>query len=173
MKSKGKEPIFSMPVNGKYIIAIYQGSLSQFDILIKYRQLIENKWSRIRTPKHIHWTVDILIKLYQDEINTKKFIDILISMWNDSKPIQTKEEFYSLNLEKLYEENKSTIENFKQLGLKGEYSIGFLILLAKLLMVQEKTNRNNAYMFGQILEKLKNGNKELFSLISTSTHNGR
>ena len=40
-------------------------------------------------------------------------------------------------------------------------------------MVQEKTNRNNAYMFGQILEKLKNGNKELFSLISTSTHNGR
>lgn len=173
MRSKKKEPLFSMPVNGKYIIAIYQGNLSKYDILIKYRQLENGKWSRVRTPKHIHWTVDMLIKLYQDEATTLKFISKLQSMWNESKPITTEEEFNNIDIEKLYKEFENDINNFKKLNLKGEYSVGFLILLAKLLMVQEKTNRNDAYMFGNILEKLKSGNKELFTLISTATHNGR
>ena len=56
---------------------------------------------------------------------------------------------------------------------KGEYTVGFLILMARLLMIQEKTNLESAYMFGKILDRLKNGNKELFSLISVATHNGR
>ena len=30
-------PLFAERVNGKYIIAAYQGSLSKYDILIKYR----------------------------------------------------------------------------------------------------------------------------------------
>ena len=35
-------------INGEYIIGIYQGSLSEFDILIKYRQKQQTgKWSRI------------------------------------------------------------------------------------------------------------------------------
>lgn len=173
MKSKNKEPLFSMHVNGKYIIAIYQGSLSKYDILIKYRQLENGKWSRVRTPKHIHWTVDMLIKLYQDEATTLKFLSKLQNMWNESKPITTQEEFNNIDIEKLYKEFENDINSFKTLNSKGEYSVGFLILLAKLLMVQEKTNRSDAYMFGNILEKLKSGNKELFSLISTATHNGR
>lgn len=173
MKSKNKEPLFSMHVNGRYIIAIYQGSLSKYDILIKYRQLENGKWSRVRTPKHIHWTVDMLIKLYQDEATTLKFLSKLQSMWNESKPITTQEEFDNIDIEKLYKEFELDINSFKTLNSKGEYSVGFLILLAKLLMVQEKTNRSDAYMFGNILEKLKSGNKELFSLISTATHNGR
>jgi len=173
MKSKSKEPLFSMQVNSKYIIAIYQGTLSKYDILIKYRQFENGQWSRIRTPKHIHWTVDMLIKLYQDEATTLKFLSKLQDMWNESKPITTQEEFDNIDIEKLYKEFEGDINGFKTLNSKGEYSVGFLILLAKLLMVQEKTNRSDAYMFGNILEKLKSGNKELFSLISTATHNGR
>jgi hypothetical protein len=83
-------------------------------------------------------------------------------MWNESKAITTKEEFNNIDIEKLYKEFENDINNFKTLNSKGEYSVSFLILLAKLLMVQEKTNRSDAYMFGNILKKLKNGNKELF-----------
>lgn len=173
MLNKNLEPLFSMPINGKYIIAIYQGKLSKYDILIKYRQLVNGKWSRIRTPKHIHWTIDVLIKLYQDEQTTKDFLSKLIEMWQNTKPIKSKIEFENISLEKLYEQHELDIQKYKSLSTKGEYSVGFLILLAKLLMIQEKTNREDAYMFGQILEKLKNGNKELFSLISTATHNGK
>ena len=38
-----------------YIIYVFQGALSQFDIVIKYKK----DGMRIRTPKHIHWVVDI------------------------------------------------------------------------------------------------------------------
>ena len=65
-------PLFAERVNGKYILAAYQGSLSEYDILIKYRQLENGRWSNIRTPKHIHWAVDILIKMKQEPEKTKK-----------------------------------------------------------------------------------------------------
>lgn len=173
MTHKEIEPLYSMKVNGKYIIAIYQGKLSQFDILIKYRQLENGKWSRVRTPKHIHWTVDLIIKLYQDEQTTKEFLEYLITLWNKTQRITTILELNSIDLEELYKNLESDIKQFRILDSKGEYSVGFLILLAKLLMIQEKTNREDAFMFKNILEKLKNGNKELFGLISTATHNGR
>ena len=37
-------PLFVSEVNGSFIVAAYQGSLSKFDILIKYRQKIGDKW---------------------------------------------------------------------------------------------------------------------------------
>ena len=62
MKIKDHELLAEFPVNGSYIIGIYQGSISDFDILIKYRQLENGDWSRIRTPKHIHWAVQNIIR---------------------------------------------------------------------------------------------------------------
>ena len=44
----GKTPLAEFPVNGTFYVAIYQGSLSPYDVLIKYRQLEDGKWSRIR-----------------------------------------------------------------------------------------------------------------------------
>ncbi len=173
MKTKGIEPLYAMKVNGKYVIAIYQGKISQFDILIKYRQFENEKWSRIRAPKHIHWTVDMIVKLYQDEQTTKLFLNYLIDLWNETKGIVTKSDFENIDIEKLYESLEDDIRQFRSLDTKGEYGVGFLILLAKLLMIQEKTNKEDAFMFGKILEKLKTGNKELFGLISVATHNGR
>ena len=80
------------PVNDHFQIGIYQGTLSQFDMLVRYKQLIN-----------------------------------------------------------------------------GEYSIKFLILLAKLLMIQEKTNYHEAYMFKNLLEQLKT-HQDLYKIISTATH---
>jgi len=68
-----KSPMAVFEVNGSYIVGVYQGTLSDFDILIKYRHKIGGSWSRIRTPKHIHWAVDILIKLHEDKTKTQEF----------------------------------------------------------------------------------------------------
>ena len=46
--------------------------------------------------------------------------------------------------------------------------LGFLILLAKLFMLQEKTNRPDAYMFKRVLDGLKRG-EDLFKVLSTAT----
>jgi hypothetical protein len=48
----------------------------------------------------------------------------------------------------------------------------FLILLAKLLMIQEKTNLETAYMFRKLLEALKAGD-DIFKIVSIATHNRR
>lgn len=174
-KDVGKiiHPMEVFEVNGSYIIAVYQGRFSKYDILIKYRQKDGDSWSRIRTPKHIHWAVDILIKLNQDGKKTQQFLDFLITVWDNTRPVKSQRERQKrLNLSSLLEESKDEINKFHSLGTKGEYSIKFLILLAKLLMIQEKTNRKDAYMFKNCLKALKEGN-DIFSVISIASHVGR
>jgi hypothetical protein len=166
-------PLFVSEINGRFIVAAYQGSLSKYDILIKYRQKIKGKWSYIRTPKHIHWAVDVLIKMHEDPKKTKEFINFLLSIWEKTRPMKSgKQRKTALNLGNLLEINRAQIEKYKKLGEKGEYSIKFLILLAKLLMLQEKTNLETAYMFKNLLKALHTG-EDIFKIVSIATHNRR
>ena len=170
-KKKGVEhtPIKVFRVNDNTILAIYKGSLSPFDILIKYRQKLQiGKWSNIRTPKHIHWTVDILMKMQTYKELTKQFMEFFINIWDNTVPLKSEKERQSIDLEALLNLNKKEIEKFQTLSHKGEYSVRFLILLAKLLMLQEKTNRVDAYMFKRVLDGLNSG-KDLFRVLATAT----
>ncbi len=169
MGIKGKELLISFPVNSHFYIGIYKGSLSQWDILIKYRQKEAEKWSRIRTPKHIHWAVDIMIKQHQENKTTEQLLKFLIKQWDNIKPFNSEEERSKfLNIDNLKKEVEDEAKSYTSLANKGEYSVKFLLLLAKLLMVQEKTNRNDAYMFKKLLEQLKE-NKDIFQIVSTAT----
>lgn len=166
-------PLRVFEINNDFIVGVYQGSLSEYDILIKYRQNVKGQWSRIRTPKHIHWAVDILIKIYEDREKSQEFLDFLIDVWNQTKPIKSRDEQEKfLSIENLLHVNQNEIEKYEKLGEKGEYSIRFLILLAKLLMAQEKTNLETAYMFKKLLDALKVG-EDIFNIISVATHRGR
>lgn len=166
-------PLFVSEINGRFIVAAYQGSLSKYDILIKYRQKVKGKWSHIRTPKHIHWAVDVLIKMHEDPKKTKEFLNFLLSIWERTRPMKTeKQRKLSLNLKNLLEAESGQIMRYKKLGEKGEYSIKFLILLAKLLMLQEKTNLETAYMFKNLLKTLHTG-EDIFKMVSIATHNRR
>lgn len=161
--------IRTFQVNDSTILAIYKGALSPLDILIKYRSKQKNgKWSKIRTPKHIHWTVDILMKMQSYAGLTREFVDFFISLWENTVPLKTEDERQALDLEALLNFSEAEIEKFKILSGKGEYSVRFLILLAKLLMLQEKTNRADAYMFKRVLDGLREG-KDLFRLLSIAT----
>lgn len=163
--------LLELPVNSHFIIGVYQGTISDNDMLIQYKQLlIDGSWSSQRTPKHIHWAVDILIKLNEKPDDTKKFLESLIKYWESLEPLSSsKERDEFLDAEKLMSAVNSESENYLSLARKGEYSIKFLILLAKLLMNQEKTNYSEAYMFRDLLEQLKE-HKDIFKIISTATH---
>ena len=81
MNVKGIEPLTIIEVNDTYILAVYQGSLSEYDLLIRYRQRdksTKSGWSRIRTPKHIHWAVDAIIKMQHNDKETKKFLHSML-----------------------------------------------------------------------------------------------
>ena len=84
-------------VFANYIIYVFQGSLSEFDIVIKYRK----DGTRVRTPKHIHWVVDVLMKMQADEALTKSYLRTIQSCWNECRPLENND----------FETLKSLIEN--------------------------------------------------------------
>jgi len=170
-KDKIIKPLKIFMPSGNIILAVYRGSFSKYDILLRYRQIgKKEKLSRIRTPKHIHWAVDILTKMHKSKRKIKSFLDFLIEIWNQTTPIKSaKERKKILDAKNLLKAHKDKIEEYKSLSNFGEYNIEFLILLAKLLMIQEKTNRPDAYMFRKLLEALKKG-EDVFSIVSKATY---
>lgn len=173
MEVKNFKLLAVVPINGTYLMGIYQGSLSEYDILIKYRQKEDGNWSRTRTPKHIHWAVDVLIKHYSEPLETDQLLSHLLEIWEQTTPLKTEAERDSmLNTEHLLSEVNNEAAKYPKLAGKGEYSVKFLILIAKLLMVQEKTNRNDAYMFRNLLERLKD-HRNIFEIVSAASFSGR
>lgn len=174
---KGIEPLAIIEVNDTYILGVYQGSLSEYDLLLRYRQKDENTksgWSRIRTPKHIHWAVDAIIKMHHNDTETKKFLQFLIDLWdNHIKPLKSDAERNALlDVEQLLQEANLEAKKYPSLANKGEYSIKFLYLIAKLLMIQEKTNFSTAYMFRNLLKALEE-HKDIYKIVQVATHNRR
>ena len=177
MKVKDVEPLAIIEVNDTYILGVYQGSFSAYDLLLRYRQKDKNTksgWSRIRTPKHIHWAVDAIIKMHHNSNETKNFLNFLIDLWdNQIQPLKTDEERnLLLDVEKLKKEANTEASKYPQLANKGEYSIKFLYLIAKLLMIQEKTNLSTAFMFKSLLKALE-AHKDIYKIVSIATHNRR
>lgn len=151
-----------------YIIYVFQGILSQFDIVIKYKK----DGTRIRTPKHIHWVVDILMKMQGNEALAKRYLQAIQNCWNTCVPL-TNNDYATL---KVLIENGETdidIEQYFALNTYGEYDVEFLYVLMELLAVQEKTNRADAYMFGKIIEELLEADRDIFKIISTAGFGGR
>lgn len=160
-------------VNDHFQIGVYEGTLSEFDIVIKYKQLIEGEWTLPRTPKHIHWAVDILIKQHAEPEETNNFLGFLLDYWENVTPfMSTEERADALNVEHLMAEVDREASQYREMARVGEYSVKFLILLAKLLMKQEKTNNHEAYMFRRLLEQLRE-HSNIFGVVSTATLNRR
>lgn len=173
MKYSDKEPINVFKINDEYIIAIYEGEISEYDIIIRYRQRDSNgNWSRIRTPKHIHWAVDMLIKMQKSPELTKNFLNFLLDRWAKVEPIKSEEErILRTSYEYIAKIYENELDNYKELSKHGEYSVKFLIFLADLLMTQEKTNRQDAYMFEKLIKAIMEG-KQIYQIVSIATHTG-
>ncbi len=175
MQTKGNLPLTIIEINDTYILGIYQGTLSEYDLLLRYRQKDNTSkmgWSRIRTPKHIHWAVDAILKMTHNKEETKKFLKFLIYQWdNHIKPLKSDEDRNALlDVDLLKKEANLEASKYPGLANKGEYSIKFLYLIAKILMVQEKTNLPEAYMFKKLLEALEE-HRDIYKIVSLATHN--
>lgn len=174
MTSRSEVPFFAERVNDHFIVAIYQGKISKYDIKIKYREMDENgNWTQVRTPRHVHWVVDILLKMQKNKRLTQKFVDKLLEIWKSTEGITSDEQRNAfLNLDYLLKDFEE-YKHFQVLEKQGRYSIKFLLLLIRLLMIQEKTNCPNAKQFKECLETLRNQNSFIFDIISKAAYNGR
>ncbi|MDD3106252.1 MAG: hypothetical protein PHP65_00400 [Bacilli bacterium] len=151
-----------------YYIFVFPGILSEFDILVKYKK----DDTRLRTPKHIHWVADVLMKLQGNSVMTRSFLKIVQDYWLYCQPLRDRN---FNNLKALIENgiNENHIAEFTELNSFGEYNIEFLFIFTQLLAVQEKTNRADAYMFGTIINELLEEELDLFTVIGTAGFKGR
>ena len=169
-KINGKDltSIIDILFDNKYTIYVFQGSISQNDIIVKYQE----KGKRMRTPKHIHWAVDLLLKRQAERELTRSFIKEIKNEWENSQPLKNNDEKSLTTLVDNYIEITDA-SKYKELDGYGEYDIEFLIVLMVLLMTQEKTNRTDAYMFGKVLDSLLEDELDIFSIMSASGFGGR
>lgn len=159
-----------LDVNGKYKLFIYKGSKSEHDIIIKYKELIDGSYTRERTPKHIHVAVDLLIKLHEDSALTNELLDFFIEHYAGIEGLSSFNDINDIfHIDNLLNDCQDIIQQSSLLNNKGEYSVKFLILLIKLLMIQEKTNYPNGVLFQGLLNKLRH-NPMIWDVVSKASY---
>jgi len=149
------------------VIGVFQGSRGQnpdFDIIVKYQE----KGKQVRTPKHLHWAIDLIIKKEHQPELTKQFIRFLLNMWDLVKPFSSKEEQQRCELKFSGFEN---LEKYGPLDKYGEYSVEFIAKIMELIMIQEKTGNDKAFMFKGVLESIL-FDKDIFSIVASAGFNG-
>jgi len=168
-KVRGKDirldPLKSWDISDGSKIAIYQGERShrpELDFIVKYRK--EN--TRLRTPSHTHWVVDLVIKGEVKKELTLKFVDKLISIYENVDRFKTIEE--RDNYELIY--RTQFMEEFKELDGVGALSIEFITTLVELFSRCEKQS-DGAFMFRNMLELCRQylrGEKDYYQIIGIS-----
>jgi hypothetical protein len=142
-------------------IYVAKGAKSDNDFIVKYEQ----PGKLIRTPKHIHLVIDLLIKKYFIKELTLKFARELFDTLDSLNPTLTFPPVFQFF-------NKSKIIKYRELDKYGEYSVEFTAAIFDLIMIQEKTNYPKGYL-NKRLYKVFLDEKDIFSLISSSTFGGK
>ncbi|HII39184.1 TPA: hypothetical protein HA318_04255 [Candidatus Micrarchaeota archaeon] len=150
------------------VIGVFQGrrgANSDLDIIVKYREA----GKRVRTPQHLHWAIDLLIKKEHNRTLTLEFVKFLLGMWDKTEPFgnQTQQQECELKVS-----TKHNIEQFEKLDSYGEYSVEFIAKVLELIMIQEKTGLAKAFMFRNLLQAIYD-EKDIFSIVSSAGYRGK
>ncbi|MBI5635588.1 hypothetical protein HY993_01345 [Candidatus Micrarchaeota archaeon] len=170
-KRDGKEhtSIKEIFLNDGTIIGVFEGNRganSNHDILIKYQE----KGKRLRTPKHIHWVIDLLIKKEHNRELTLKFMQYLRNMYDRVHAFKSKEDRKNCALK---ETTDKKLIPFKELNKYGEYKVDFIGHLIELMIKMEKNTlpEKPARVFRELMDALM-AEKEIFVVVSKATQIG-
>jgi hypothetical protein len=153
-----------------FVLSFLEGKLSRNDIRVMFKNANIPR-SQDRTPKHIHWGVDLLIKKDNDHQLADKFLAAMLDRWNEISPLANRQYETVISNLKL-SRNKEFLEKFRALDKHGFFKIEFITHLMELLMLQEKTNRSDAYMFKNVVNALLNS-KDLYTIITKASQTRR
>ena len=133
-KPQRKYAIKEIHLNDGTIIGVFEGSRGHnpdHDILIKYKE----RGKQLRTPKHIHWVIDLLIKKEHNHELTLNFMKYLRSMYDRVGGFKSAEE---RNHFELKETTTAKLKPFEELNKYGEYKVEFIGHLIELMIKMEK-----------------------------------
>jgi len=151
------------------IIGVFEGSRGHnpdHDILIKYQEY----GKRLRTPKHIHWVIDLLIKKEHNRELTLNFMRYLRDMYDRVEGFKSKEERKACILK---ETTSEKLKPFQELNKYGEYKVDFIGHLIELMIKMEKNTppEKPARVFRELMEAMI-AEKEIFVVVSRATQIG-
>ncbi len=171
-KRDGEEHITIKEIilNDGTIIGVFEGDRGanpEHDILIKYQE----KGKRLRTPKHIHWVIDLLIKKEHDKELTLKFMKYLRNMYDKVEAFKSKEDRKACIIR---ETTPAKLKPFEKLNKYGEYKVEFIGHLIELMIKMEKNTppEKPARVFRELMDALIQ-EKEIFVIVSKATQIGR
>lgn len=154
--------IYRTKNNVEVIVSKGKKPQSPYDFKVHYKEPDK----RIRTPKHIHLIIDLYMKLSKNEELTMKFVDHIINnIILKIKPATT----FPPRLQVFKPEH---IGEFKELDNYGEYSVEFILVVAELIMIQEKTNYPTGTLNLELFKKFRN-KEDIFSVVSSATFRNR
>lgn len=159
------------PISSQLVIGVYQGTLSQCDLIVKYWKYdsTNNVWQYPCQPKHIHWVADMLIKSEFTPHDVNLLIQNLQYEWDNNvqglSTIQDRTIF--LDTKNMFRYMYIELSKYPNIQNRGEYPLDFIIILARLLMVQERTNNPQAYFFRKVLDYL--GQNDFYRTINQAT----
>lgn len=148
-------------VGTEYSLHIYTGSKNPNDIRLRYKKTD----TQMRTPKHMHWLLDLILKKEKYPQLTNEFVEMLIDKYSKITTLPTPGfDDYKDFCRKLLEEN---LRKYKSLSKAGEYQVEFLYLMITLLIAQEKTNYPSGGLFQEMLKSLQYEKVEVFKLLGS------
>ena len=151
------------------IIGVFEGSRGanpDHDILIKYQE----RGKRLRTPKHIHWVIDLLIKKEHNRVLTLEFMKYLRSMYDRVGAFKSREDRHNCELT---ETTTEKLRPFEELNNYGEYKVDFIGHLIELMIKMEKNTppEKPARVFKELMDAMIQ-EKEIFVIVSRATQIG-
>lgn len=143
-------------------IYVSKGGKSEYNFKVQYQE----PRKRVRTPKHIHLIIDLYMKLTGNRSLTLQFVDHIIEQ------VILKLQPSRSNPPILQVFSPQHVTKFQPLDAYGEYSIEFLLVVAELVMIQEKTNYPDGVMNLNLFRRFRD-EADIFSVVSAATFRGR
>src|SRR3989338_8448482 len=170
-KRDGKEHIAvkEIKLSDGTIIAVFEGSRGHnpdHDILIKYQE----RGKRLRTPKHIHWVIDLLIKKEHNRTLALKFMKYLRNMYDKVEGFTSARDRAKFVFT---ETTAKKLKPFQELNKYGEYKVDFIGHLIELMIKMEKNTppEKPARVFRELMDAMIQ-EKEIFVIVSKATQIG-
>lgn len=164
-----KYSIKEIPLIDGTIIGVFEGDrgfIKDHDIIIKYQEI----GKKVRTPKHIHWVIDLLIKKEHNRELTLKFMEHLRDMYDKVEGFKSKDDRAKFVIK---ETTPEKLKPFQELNKYGEYKVDFIGHLIELMIKMEKNTppEKPARVFRELMDAMIQ-EKEIFVIVSKATQIG-
>ena len=151
------------------VFAGTRGHLQSRDIIIKYKTPKQTR-KTVRTPAHIHWAIDLLIKREHQKKLTIEFMEYLLNMYDRTQAFKSKKERDKCAVRCT---SKRVLKKYEKLNKYGEYKVEFIEHLIKLMIKMEKNTPPGkpAKVFRELMKAILE-NKDIFTIVNKAKYKG-